>query len=273
LYHWQPVAENLPRFTMASDSIRYVRAEYDHCYIHIQGSFAEYLQKFSPKTRSTLSRKVKKYAQFSGGQTVWREYSRPGEMEEAYELARVVSAKTYQERLLNAGLPTREEFRRNIEELSQNDAIRCWILFHQEKPVAYLWCPVVAGTLLYEHLGYDPEYSECSPGTVLQYLVLQKIFSERRFQFFDFGQGDGPHKRFFATSTIRSADIYHFRPRARHALLVGGHIGINALSRSIVGALDSVGLKSKIKSLFRSGRRFEARLAAPENAEPAAEQG
>ncbi|HEU4855307.1 MAG TPA: GNAT family N-acetyltransferase, partial [Nitrosospira sp.] len=41
----------------------YVPAQYPRYYIDMQQSFAEYKSKFSSKTRSTISRKVRKYAE------------------------------------------------------------------------------------------------------------------------------------------------------------------------------------------------------------------
>ena len=41
-----------------------------------------------------------------------------------------------------------------------------------------------------------------SPGTVLQYLALESIFDEKVNSYFDFGEGEGDHKKMFATNFI-----------------------------------------------------------------------
>jgi CelD/BcsL family acetyltransferase involved in cellulose biosynthesis len=248
-----PVTAQFPKLTLTAQAIRYVREQYDHCYIHLEGSFSDYLQQFSSKTRSTLQRKVRKFAEFSGGTISWREFSSPEQLAEFQELARVISTKTYQERLLRAGLPKAKGYWDALLALAQEDSVRGWILFHHEgTPVAYLLSPARNGTLFYDHLGYDPQYTQWSPGVVLQYLVLERLFAERRFRYFDFGQGEGTNKRFFARGTVPCAEIYYFRRTVRNLLLVATHIGLNVFSSAIGRLLQATGLKARVRAFLSS---------------------
>jgi CelD/BcsL family acetyltransferase involved in cellulose biosynthesis len=182
----------------------------------------------------------------------WREFRYREEMDEFYRLAREVSEKTYQERLLNVGLPDGDEFRQELYDFSARDVMRGYLLFHDKKPIAYLYCPVQENIMLYRHLGYDPEFKQWSPGTVLQHVVLEKLFAEGKFQMFDFTEGQGPHKEFFSTGSIRCADIYYLRPTIRNLLLLRLHSGLSTLTATTVKLLDQLGVKSRIKKLIRS---------------------
>ena len=51
----------------------YVPSQYPRYYIDMRLSFAEYKDKFSSKTRSTLNRKIRKYAEYCGGEISWRD--------------------------------------------------------------------------------------------------------------------------------------------------------------------------------------------------------
>jgi CelD/BcsL family acetyltransferase involved in cellulose biosynthesis len=153
---------------------------------------------------------------------------------------------------LNSGLPENDEFRQELRELSLLDSMRGYLLYHEAKPIAYLYCPIQDDILLYRYLGYDPEFKQWSPGTVLQHIVLEKLFAEGRFRMFDFTEGQGPHKEFFATGNTRCADLYFFRPTLRNLLLLKLHSGLNSFSAKTVKTLDRIGLKSKIKKLIRA---------------------
>jgi hypothetical protein len=247
-----PVNGELPRLISSSQSIRYVPAQYHRYYIDLQGTFTDYLGKFSAKSRSTLQRKVRKFAEFSGGEVSWRVFRHPQEMDEFYHLAREVSQKTYQERLLNVGLPEGDEFRRELRELSTQEMLRAYILFHDERPIAYLYCPIQEDILFYRHLGYNPDFKQWSPGTVLQHVALESLFAEGKFRMFDFTEGQGPHKEFFSTGSMACADIYYFRPTFRNQLLLKLHLCLGRIAASAVKMLDRFGLKSRIKKLIRS---------------------
>jgi CelD/BcsL family acetyltransferase involved in cellulose biosynthesis len=92
-----------------------------------------------------------------------------------------------------------------------------------DRPISYLFCSAQAEVLLYRHFGYDPEFGRWSPGTVPQYLALERLFAEGRFRLFDFTAG--AHKQFFSTGSTRCADLYFFRRTPRNLLLLGLHAG------------------------------------------------
>ncbi|MEP6879330.1 MAG: GNAT family N-acetyltransferase [Nitrosospira sp.] len=216
-------------------------------------SFEQYKSKFSSKTRSTLNRKVKKYAEHCGGNISWKIYKSAGEMPEFFRFARAVSERTYQEKLLDAGLPDSEEFLDEMEQLAQQGHVRGFILFHQNKPVSYLYCPISNGVLIYAFLGYDPGYMNYSVGTVLQWLALEHLFEERLFRFFDFTEGQSEHKKLFATHSVQCANVFFLRNNLRNKVLLLSQRVVNDFSRLAGDTLNQFGLKSKVKKMMRFG--------------------
>jgi CelD/BcsL family acetyltransferase involved in cellulose biosynthesis len=196
------------------------RKEYARSYIDMARSFDDYLARFSGKTRSTLRRKRRKFEDAGGGMLDLREYRRPEDMDEFVHLALPLSQRTYQARLLDAGLPESETARAEMRELAWQDRVRAFLLFLKNKPVAYLYLPVTGETLVYAYLGYDPDHANLSPGTVLQMAALESLFAERRFRYFDFTEGEGAHKALFGTDSITCASFLLLRPTlANRALL------------------------------------------------------
>jgi CelD/BcsL family acetyltransferase involved in cellulose biosynthesis len=248
------IAESLPAITVSSDAIRYVLGEFNQYYIDLSTNMNGYLSTFSSKSRSTLLRKIKRAGATLGGHVTLREYRKPGEMPEFHRLAREVSARTYQERLLDAGLPDGARFVESMCHLAAEDHVRAYLLFCDERPIAYMYCPVRDGVLLYQYVGYDPEYQHGSPGTVLQYLALEQIFAEGKFLYFDFTEGQGQHKEQLATHAALCANLCYFRRSWRNLLVLRCHQALDRISRVVVRALDRLGLKSRIKKLVRTWR-------------------
>src|SRR2546423_1317922 len=247
-----PMGRPLPSLSFVSDFVRYVPAQYERYYIELGGSFGGYLNKFSSKSRNTLHRKIRRFTAFSGGHVDWREYRTIDEIRQYYPLARCVSGRTYQERLLNAGFPDDEEFRTEMCDLASCGRASGYLLFHEGKPIAYLFCVLEgADILLYRYLGYDPQYQSWSPGTVLQYFVLEKLFAEQEIRLFDFTEGEGPQKRFLSTGSVRCADIYHLRRRPTIVITVLLHWALQRFSKALVDALERLGLKSRVKKFLR----------------------
>lgn len=230
----------------------YVPSQYPRYYIDMRQSFDEYKNKFSSKTRSTLNRKVRKYAEYCGGGISWRTYTTPDEMFEFYESARAVSRITYQEKLLDAGLPESGEFRDEMARRAEQGQVRGFILFHQNRPVSYLYCPVSNGVLIYAFLGYDPDYMNYSVGTVLQWLALQHLFGERCFRFFDFTEGQSEHKKLFATHSVQSANVFFLRSSLPNSLLIHAQKVLDDFSKTVGDMLGRLGIKTMVKKLIRA---------------------
>ena len=244
--------QQLPRLQFFERAIRYVPSQYRRHYIKLHGSFEDYLKKFSAKSRSTLMRKVGKFSKAAANQMEVKEYKTPGEILQFYDAARAISVKTYQERLLDAGLPEGETFKNQLVRLAEQNSIRAYILFSGATPTAYMCCPASNNTLLYQYVGYDPQFQALSPGSVLQYLTLQKLFAEQQFELFDFTEGEGQHKAFFATDHALCADVYFFKRSLRNSFLVMLHAASDSFSSSIARVLDRLGLKARIKKLMRA---------------------
>ena len=74
LFRSHPIAKHLSRLSFGNCMIRYVPSDYKRFYVDLEGTFDEYLGKFSSKSRSTLRRKVRKYAEFCGENIHFRSF-------------------------------------------------------------------------------------------------------------------------------------------------------------------------------------------------------
>ncbi len=253
LFQSYPIKEKYPELSFTRQYLCYRPKQYKRFFIDPDRSFEDYLSKFSSKSRNTLKRKVRKYDNFCKQVDNWKEYRTVTEMEEFYSKARVVSRKTYQERLLNTGLPIDQSFKDAMFTFAREDSVRGYLLFHGTNPVAYLYCPVILKRIfLYNYLGYDLDYQKWSVGTVLQYKVLKHLFTTEHDFIFDFTEGEGPHKSFFANRSALCADIYYFKWSFRNVLLIFLHISMAKLSNAAVKMLEIMGIKSMIKKIIRN---------------------
>ena len=227
------------------------RQDYRRHYIDMDQSFADYMARFSGKTRSTLRRKAKKLAEETGGCTI-TEHRTPAEIEAFLAAALPLSARTYQARLLDAGLPDTPEARRAMLETAEDDRMRAFLLHAGGAPIAYLSLPVVGGTLIYAHLGYDPDHARLSPGTVLQMDALERLFAEGRYRWFDFTEGDGAHKEMFGTHAAACSSLVLLEPTLANRTLLGARDAFDASVSQAKALATRSGAISRIRALLRA---------------------
>ena len=185
-----------------------VRQRYTRFYTDLTIGHDAWLAGLSGSARSTLKRKAKK-AEAAGVEV--RAYRTADDLAAFYPLARAVSAKTYQERLLDAGLPEDAASVAHLHALAAADGVRAWLLLIGGEPAAYLCCTVQGSALRYDHVGHDPALNDVSPGTVLQAAAMKALFDDR-FARFDFTEGEGQHKRLFSTGGVDCVDLLLLRP-------------------------------------------------------------
>jgi hypothetical protein len=239
------------KLTVKKGKLYYIRSLYNNYYIKLSdyNSFDEYLLKFSAKSRSTLKRKVRK-AEEAG--FTHKLYSKVDEVTEFHSYACRVGNDTYQNNLFNSSIPSDESYRNEILDLAKKGLFLGGILFKDEKPCAYLYTPVNEDQYIYAYLGYLAEFSAFSPGTVLQFQVLQYIFDkEPKAKFFNFTEGNGQHKVFFSTDKKMCCNCLIIESSAYHYLLLTMQTIFDFFSTFLGKMLDKFNLRTKIKKLIR----------------------
>jgi len=213
--------------------IVHVRQRYARYFADFSDGFDAYMAHFSSKSRATLKRKIKRYAELSDGMIDVRGYRTPDEVTAFIEAALPLSRKSYQHRLLDAGLPDSNEARAEMAALAAADRVRAFLLYRGGRPVAYLYMPVADDTLIYAYLGYDPQEAEHSPGTVLQVEAIRQLAGEGRYSRLDFTEGEGQHKRLFSTGGVGCADVLLLRPTIGNRILITALCGFDAMVTSL----------------------------------------
>ncbi|MEI5685996.1 GNAT family N-acetyltransferase [Sphingomonas kyungheensis] len=230
-----------------SGRVALVRQRYTRFYTDLTIGHDAWLASLSGSARATLRRKMRKAE--AAGMTI-RAYRTAADFAAFHPLARAVSATTYQERLLDAGLPDDPAAVAHLAACAAADGLRAWLMRIDDAPVAYLCCTAQGSALRYDHVGHDPAYGDLSPGTVLHAAALRDLFGDR-FARFDFTEGEGQHKRQFATGGIACVDLLLLRPTlSNRALALALATFDGMIARAKRAAVDP-----RIAALARKVRR------------------
>lgn len=231
--------------------IGFVRQKYTRYYADLTGGFDAYMAGLSGNARQGAKRKAKKIAQVSGGDLDIRAYRTPAQLETFHDIARRIALRTYQEKLLGEGLPATPEFIQGMLTAAAADRVRAWLLFIAGEPAAYLYCPAYGDNLVYEYVGHDPAFNDLSPGAVLQVEAFRDLFDEQKFARFDFTEGDGQHKRQYATAGVPCVDLLLLRPSLTNRMTTAALGGFNKTVAGGKALVDAVGLEKLSKKLRR----------------------
>lgn len=247
-----PVSASLPRLAVRRGHVRYVPSQYPHYAVDVGGAFDDYCAGFRGKTLSTIRRKVRKAAATNRERPLIVCHRTPAELESFFDHALPISRRSYQQRLFGNGLPETEAFRDRVMERAERGEILGFVLFLHDRPAAYTLCPrTTPGTVLYDHTGYDPEHDQLSPGTVLQFGIIETLFDEPEVRTYDLCTGGGRHKELFATRSQPCANIHFAALVSLPALAALAHCLVTMANEAAVALLDALNLRERVKKLIR----------------------
>ena len=218
-----PVGRRFATMRFERGALQYAARYGDRYVVDLQGSFSEYLRKFSKKSRGNLQRTAKKFA--TGSETVSpiREYRSASEIRAFRDIAVAISRASYKS-ALGWGFEEKESFARQLEFDAAAGRVRGYVLMSDDQPAAYVFCRIDQNIIVYKHIGYAARFAHHSPGTALLYLILQRLFDDEEFHLLDFdGTEYYAYKEFFATRAISCARVFWFRPRLPEVALFGAH--------------------------------------------------
>lgn len=104
--------------------------------------------------------------------------------------------------------------------LATQGALRCYMLYRDEIPMAFIIGNQYRGLYRYEEVGFDRQFHHLSPGQTLLIKVLEEMFGDRTPEIFDFGMGDADYKRMFANIETKAGNIWIVPPGVRGSCLV-----------------------------------------------------
>lgn len=101
----------------------------------------------------------------------------------------------------------------------QKGWLRAWMLYLDDRPVAYWWGMLYRGVLAPGSTGYDPAYAREGVGFFTMMAMFEDLCADPLVTEIDFGHGDADYKQRFASHSTTSCDVLVFKPRPTSMLL------------------------------------------------------
>lgn len=130
--------------------------------------------------------------------------------------------------------------------------LRSFLLMAGESATAFALCYQGMGTLTYEKIGYNRVFFKHSPGTILLYELLERLYERDTPKYVDFGEGEAQYKSLLANNVINVTGVMAVRKTTALVnlfRLVRFTKTLDSLARRFAGA---IGIKSR---LFKRGNR------------------
>lgn len=218
--------------------------------LRCEGSFEDYMGRFSSKHRKNLRRMLRTFQDAVAGEDQPIRVERREEVDSFVDQAVAISRKTYQWSLLGLGLREPDDLKKYLSFLADRGWLRCYLLRSKDTPCAFIIGFQYGSRYYLDDMGYDPGWRDYSVGKVLQLKLIEDLFTYNRPEVYDLGEY-GAHKDEFGTENYLQGKIFLFRRRAYTGLVRAGHRGCGAITQVSSTLLERFGWKSRLKKLIR----------------------
>lgn len=174
----------------------------------------DYWRGFSKNARKQNRRLLEDNSRF----TLWRATD-VTHVPDFLEAAKQVAERSWQSDRLQTRLCQDESRLELLTFLAQQGALRSYVLFDGQTPIAFEFDHQLKGYLVSEEAAYDQRYSEHAPGRTLLLRVLHDLFEHDPPAWYDFAGGDWDYKRRFANDESTSAKLWLVKRDLRFGLI------------------------------------------------------
>jgi hypothetical protein len=221
-----------------------------HILLRLEGTFEDYLGKFSAKHRKNLKRSIRLFEEQAEGDVRVARYTGPESVDEFVEQAAEISRRTYQWQLLGLGLRSSEEIKEHLRFMAHQGWLRSYILLSKDKPCAFVITFQYGESCYLNDMGYDPDWRDFSVGKILQLEIIKDLYKQDQPRFYDLGEY-GPHKEEIGNESYLQGKMLLFR-RGMYPLTVrAGHRVCNFATAGLSAVLERFGWKKRLKKLIR----------------------
>lgn len=246
-----PVHLGLESASVFESMLVYQAYQYDRSWVVTEGSFESYFGSFSKTSRKGLKRRIKKLIECSGGRLDIRRYNHANCMATFHDHAHTVSAKTFQDRLMDDGIPADQSFSDTMKVKASDDRCYGTVLYLDGQPISYLYCERQDSGWLTVYGGFDPAHASLSPGTVHLLCELEVSFGDPNCAFFDFGPGPSAYKQFFSTHDVPCSDFLILDRTWKNQLAVAAHRMLGSLTDIGIKVAETIRIKEQLRQQIR----------------------
>jgi len=212
------------------------------------GTPKNYWDKFSKKTASNFRRRARKF------EHKLVRYDRADQIDEFLKQAHDVTTKSWQWIQLRRGVHNDDRERRFLRLLAEHDAMRCYMLTSKDgQPIAFLLGYQWNGCYVYDKPGFDPAFTNESPGTVLLVKLIDDLIDHRPPRTLDFGPGLHEYKETFGNRQTLNGSLLLVRKAMRPGIVARldrwNYVARNAANRMAHRALAVSGLLPLVRRM------------------------
>jgi len=240
------LSRTIPRF-LCRDHFQVVE---DHWQTYLPKTAEEFYASIKRKRKKEWKRLSRRLEDAAGGSLELKCYNGVDQVEHFIEVASKISAMTYKE-ALNVGFNDSSYTHSILTQAAKRNNWRAYVLYAGQVPCAFETGIVYDHIYFAEFIGYSPQWSNFSPGTILFVKVFEDLCHNTPVEIFDYGFGAAGYKERFGTKSWPEVSVYIFAPRLYPVTINVLRSSVKSMNVGLQYIAQKIGSLSWIKRQWR----------------------
>lgn len=222
-----------------------------HWIIRIPSTLEEYHASFTKKRKRRFRSARNRLQKMGDGHLEIQHFTSPEKLDIFIQTASEIAHKTYKDKL-NVAFKDDTLTRALLHYYAEQGYLKAYLLFVGQKPCAFLYAIAYGKTLFPGSIGYDPAYSNGSPGAYMFEKSFEDAIEMTCIDVIDFGFGDADYKLFFCNDRSMESSIYLFAPSVKIIIINLLRSIIHIIDRLLIFIVKKLGFAQRVKKMWRN---------------------
>ena len=220
--------------------------------IEFPDSWEQYLGAMTKKRRYNLKRNLKVLEKSFSDNIFLKKYEDVDDVRVFINLIDAIYSKTWQSKTLGIKIRSGSVHQLLDEVLASSGCFLSYILYVDNKAVAFIRGYLHKGLYYFEEIGFDMGWSKYSVGNILNMLMLEDLMSrENKVSNLDFGFGDNIYKQVLGNKKTLAVNAFLSMRGSKPYFVVLLIRSFNKIYDVTKGCIENFGLTEKIRKLIK----------------------
>lgn len=215
-------------------------------------TYDEYLASLSRKSRYKYKKSFEKFCTMFDGKFHFETFQNQSDVSEFFSYLNDIYKLTWQAKTFGLKERNSDKTIALHKVIAEQNQFLSYVLFIENKPIAFILGYACAQEYLYFEIGYDENFKNIEPGKVLAWMLIDDLYKNHQIKSLDFDTGENNYKKVLGNKHYYCNKLLLTKSYSAASLLIRVQILLRKTYKLIHKIVVKLGLDGKIRKKIKS---------------------
>ena len=220
--------------------------------IDFPATYDEYLASLSRKSRYKYKKTFEKFCTMFEGKFHFETFQNQSSVSDFFSYLNDIYKLTWQAKTFGLKERNSDKTIALHKVIAEQNQFLSYVLFIENKPIAFILGYTCAQEYLYFEIGYDENFKNIEPGKVLAWMLIDDLYKNHQIKSLDFDTGENNYKKVLGNKHYYCNKLLLTKSYSAASLLIRVQILLRKTYKLIHKIVVKLGLDGKIRKKIKS---------------------